>query len=230
MDKVVYAVIVAGGRGRRMGAGINKQFLKLNGKPILYYTLMAFSNCSSVDGIILVSTEKDIEYCKSEIIEKYNIKKVKSIVSGGSERQESVYKGLCAAKGCDIVIIHDAVRPFVTREIIENGIKFASEYGACACGVNPTNTIKIKDSNNFSFETPDRNTLFSVQTPQCFKYELIMECHKKLMEDGAAVTDDTMVVERYGYKVYLYNGSYKNIKITTPEDLSFAEIILNEKQ
>lgn len=220
------AIIMAAGKGKRMGSTINKQYLNIKGKPLLFYTLMAFSKCDLIDDIILVTGENEMNYCKREIIEKYGINKVSQIVKGGKERQHSVLSGLLAAKDCDIVLIHDGARPFVSYGIIEEGIKFAKLYGATACGVMPKDTIKIKNHDGFVVDTLDRNFLVNVQTPQCFKYDLILDCHKRLLEEGAYVTDDTMVVERYGNKVFLYEGSYNNIKITTPEDLIIGEKII----
>jgi 2-C-methyl-D-erythritol 4-phosphate cytidylyltransferase len=220
------AIIVAAGKGTRMKANINKQFLKLKDKPILYYTLKVFENNKSIDDIILVAAKDEIDYIKDEIINKYNIKKLKGIAEGGATRQLSVMNGLLAAKGSDVVLIHDGARPFVNNSVLENGIKYATLYDACACGVTPKDTIKIKDENDFSEYTPKRDTLFSVQTPQCFKYDLILKAHKKALKDGLQVTDDTMIVEYYKHKVYLYEGSYSNIKITTPEDLVIGEKIL----
>lgn len=225
-----YAVIVAAGKGKRVGANINKQFINIKDKPMLYYSLNVFSNNSLIDGIILVCSKEEVDFCRVNIVEKYNIEKVISIVPGGKERQESVYNGLKAIKECDIVLIHDGARPFVTDALIEDGINYAKVHGACACGVTPKDTIKVKNEQGFSSATPDRNTLFSVQTPQCFQYDLIFNCHKKLYSQGVNVTDDTTVVEYYGNKVYLYPGSYENIKITTPEDLSIAEIIVENKR
>jgi len=222
------AIIVAAGKGKRMGSDINKQYLNIKGKPILYYTLNAFSKNKLIDEIIIVTSENEMQYCKEEVVEKYGIDKVVKIVAGGLERQDSVYNGLLAADGVDTVLIHDGARPFVDNDIIKNGIKNVLLYGACACGVSPKDTIKIKDQEGFSLETPDRSNLFSVQTPQCFNYDLIIHCHKKLKEEGATVTDDTMVVERYGHRVFLYEGSYNNIKITTPEDLIIGEKILEK--
>jgi 2-C-methyl-D-erythritol 4-phosphate cytidylyltransferase len=220
-------IIVAAGKGKRMGSTINKQYLNIKGKPLLFYTLMAFSKCNLIDDIVLVTGENEVDYCKTEIIQKYGISKVSQIVKGGMERQHSVLNGLLAAKGSDIVLIHDGARPFVDHGIIEEGIKFARLYGACTCGVTPKDTIKIKDHDGFILDTLDRNILVNVQTPQCFKYDLILDCHKRLLEEGECVTDDTMVVERYGNKVFLYEGSYNNIKITTPEDLIIGEKIID---
>jgi 2-C-methyl-D-erythritol 4-phosphate cytidylyltransferase len=221
------AVVVAAGRGSRMGADINKQFLSIKNRPILYYTLKAFECCSLIDEIILVTAKNETEYCKSEIIEKYGISKVLNIVEGGLERQHSVYNGLKALKDCEIVVIHDGARPFLDNRIIEEGIEYAREFGACTCGVQPKDTIKLKNSNGFSQITLNRDELFAVQTPQCFNYNLILKCHERILEDKVKVTDDTSIVEYCGYQVYLYKGSYNNIKITTPEDLSFGERVLD---
>jgi 2-C-methyl-D-erythritol 4-phosphate cytidylyltransferase len=225
MSKVC-AVIVAAGKGSRMGADINKQFLNIKDKPILYYALKAFDCCSLVDEIILVTAKKEMEYCKSEIVERYQIKKVSNIVEGGLERQHSVYNGLMVCNDCEIVLIHDGARPFIENRIIEEGIKYAKEYGACTCGVEPKDTIKVKDEYSFSASTLNRASLFSVQTPQCFNYNLIVDSHEKIIKNNIKVTDDTSIVEYCGHKVYLYEGSYNNIKITTPEDLVIGEKIL----
>ena len=221
-----YAIIVAAGKGKRMGTDINKQFLNIKDKPVIYHTLKIFADSKAIDGIIIVCADNEIEYCKNEIVKKYQIDKVLKIVSGGKERQNSVYNGINALDSCEIVLIHDGARPFVNNRIIEEGIKYAREYGACACGVVPKDTIKIRDIKGFSASTLNRNELFSVQTPQCFRYDLILECHRKLNRDKVNVTDDTAVVNYYGNQVYLYEGSYDNIKITTPEDLYMAERII----
>lgn len=223
-----YAIILAAGKGKRMGAGINKQFLNIKSKPILYYSLKTFSDNPFIDEIILVCSSSEIDYCREQVVEKYGIKKVLKIISGGKERQDSVLNALRSIIDCNIVLIHDGARPFVNFSIIENGIKYAEAYGACTCGINSKDTIKIKGNDGFSLDTLDRSKLFCVQTPQCFKYDLIMKCHEKLIQDNIFVTDDTSVVELYGNKVYLYEGSYNNIKITTQEDLVVAERILEK--
>lgn len=221
------AVIVAAGKGTRMKTKVNKQFLNLKDKPLLYYTLKTFCDNEYIDDIVVVLAKDEIEYCKKNIILKYGLNKIKVVVEGGNTRQESVINGLEAIEDCDIVLIHDGARPFVDKSIIEDGIKYAELYGACACGVKPKDTIKIKSDNGFSVQTPDRDTLFCVQTPQCFRYNIILECHKKANLEKVEATDDTMIVEKYNYKVYLYEGSYINIKITTPEDLVIGEKILD---
>lgn len=223
-----YAIIVAAGRGSRMRANINKQFINIDGKPMLYYSIYTFSKNKFIDGIILVCAKDEIEYCRCEIVEKYNFTKVIGIVEGGIERQNSVLNGLNALQNykCNIVIIHDGARPFVTDQIINDGIKFSKLYRSCACGIGSKDTIKVKNEKGFSINTLDREKLVLVQTPQCFNYDLILNCHRKILEEGLKVTDDTMVVEHYENKVYLYKGSYNNIKITTPDDLNIAEMIV----
>lgn len=219
---MITAIILAGGKGKRMGSKISKQYIELKGKPILYYTLTKFINCKEIDNIVLVLPKDEIEYCTKSILEKYSLK-VDKIVEGGKERQDSVYNALNEIENSDIVLIHDGARPFVSNKIIKDGIKFARLYGAAAPGVTPKDTIKVKDESGFSKETPNRNTLVSIQTPQVFKLDIIKECHKKVKNDKIAVTDDTMVIEMYNNKVYLYEGDYTNIKVTTPEDLILAE-------
>lgn len=223
---MVSAIILAGGKGKRMGAKISKQYIELNGKPLLYYTLKQFLSCDEINKIILVLPKEEIEYCRNEVLEKYSLK-VDLIVEGGKERQDSVFNGLRAVKDGGIILIHDGARPFVSKRIITEGIKYADLYGAAAPGVTPKDTIKIKDDKSFSKETPKRETLVAIQTPQVFKSNIIKECHKRLKSDNLIVTDDTMVVEAYNYGVYLYEGEYTNIKVTTPEDLILAEKLIS---
>lgn len=222
---MISAIILAGGKGTRMGANISKQYIKLKGKPILYYTIKRFSESKDIDKIILVLPKDEIDYCKEKVLDKYSLH-VDLIVQGGKERQDSVMNALNELIDEEIVLIHDGARPFVSQRIIDEGIKYARLYGASAPGVMPKDTIKIKGDNNFALSTPDRNTLVAIQTPQVFKFGIIKECHKKVKEEDIKVTDDTMVVETYGNKVYLYEGDYTNIKVTTPEDLILAEKLI----
>lgn len=219
---MISAIILAGGKGKRMGGLVSKQYIEVKGKPILYYTLKRFIECKSIDSITLVLPEDEIEYCKKEILEKYSLR-VDNIVIGGKERQDSVYNGLKSIVNTSIVLIHDGARPFVSNRIIEEGIELAKIHGASAPGVTPKDTIKIKNEEGFSIETPNRERLVSIQTPQVFKFNLILQCHEKIKKDNVIVTDDTMVAELYGNRVYLYDGDYTNIKVTTPEDLILAE-------
>ena len=222
---MISAIVLAGGRGKRMNYHKSKQFIEIKGKPVLVYTLEKFIYNKSIDEVILVLPEDEVDYCKKEVLQRYSLK-VDRIVIGGKERQDSVFNALEAMEKADIVLIHDGARPFINEKIIEEGIKYANIYGAAAPGVTPKDTIKVKNEDNISVDTPDRNMLVAVQTPQCFKYDEIYQCHRKIKEENAIVTDDTSVVERYGHKVYLYQGDYTNIKITTPEDLILAERLI----
>ncbi len=224
------AIIVAAGKGSRMNAGINKQFLILKGKPILWHTIKCFEDNSKIDDIILVLAKDDFEYFKSSV-DFRKFEKISKIVFGGNTRQNSVINGLNATEMQeeDIVLIHDGARPFVSREIIDNGIKYANKYKAAACGVKPKDTIKVINEDGFGHKTLVRDELVCIQTPQCFQFKTIFDSHKKVDESKIAVTDDTSVVEVCGNKVYIYPGSYDNIKITTPEDLQVGERILNRK-
>ena len=222
---MISAIVLAGGRGKRMNYHKSKQFIEIKGKPVLVYTLEKFIYNKSIDEVILVLPEDEVDYCKKEVLQKYSLK-VDRIVIGGKERQDSVFNALEAMEKADIVLIHDGARPFISERIIAEGIKYANIYGAAAPGVTPKDTIKVKSKDNVSVDTPDRNTLVAVQTPQCFKYDEIYQCHRKVKEENAIVTDDTSVVERYGHKVYLYEGDYTNIKITTPEDLILADRLI----
>ena len=224
---MISAIVLAGGRGKRMNYHKSKQFIEIKGKPIIYYTIKKFNDNKKIDNIVVVLSQEEIGYFKENILKKYDLK-VDKIVVGGAERQDSVYNGLKSLENSetDIVLIHDGARPFISDRIIDDGIKYATIYGAWAPGVMPKDTIKIKDENNFSINTPNRETLVSIQTPQVFKFSEILECHKKVKKDKLAVTDDTMVVEKYGNKVFLYDGEYTNIKVTTPEDLILGEKLI----
>lgn len=215
------AIILAGGKGKRMNAPVSKQFINIDEKPVIYYTIKKFEECSKIDEIVLVLPKDEIEYFNTEIQSKFNFN-ISKIVEGGKDRSDSVYNALNSINGAQIVLIHDGARAFVSNEIIENGIKYAQEFGAAAPGVMPKDTIKVKDDFSFSSETLNRDSLIAIQTPQCFKYSVIKECHEKIKFENIVITDDTMVVERFGNKVYLYEGSYRNIKLTTEEDLILA--------
>lgn len=227
-SKKVTAIITAAGKGTRMKSSINKQYIEIAGVPVLARTISAFENCSEVDNIILVVNEEDINFCKNEIVEEFNFTKVISLVSGGAERQNSVYKGLCSIRDKDgVVLIHDGARPFVTNENIVDCINAVREYGACGIGVRSKDTIKISDENGFVQLTPDRNSLWSIQTPQGFMYEIIKNAHDKAVQNGYIGTDDMVLVEKLGIPVKIVEGNYQNIKITTPEDLIMGESLLS---
>lgn len=224
---MVSAIVLAGGRGKRMGSVQSKQYIDLNGKPILYYTLKQFIVNKLIDYVILVVPEDEVGYCKNKVLNKYGLK-VDKLVSGGKERQDSVYNALSQLENSDIVLIHDGARPFVSHKIINDAVKYAEIYKAAAPGVMPKDTIKVKGENNFSVETLMRNNLVAIQTPQAFEFNLIYNCHKEVKKRGIAVTDDTSVVEFFGNKVYIYEGNYTNIKITTPEDLALAKYLVRK--
>lgn len=223
------AIILAGGKGKRMGAPVSKQFIEIDDKPVIYYTIKKFEEIEEINEIILVLPKDEIDYFKTNIQNRFNFN-ISRIIEGGAERQDSVYNALRSVEDADIVLIHDGARAFVTNEIIKNGIRYAKEYGAAAPGVMPKDTIKVKDKDSFSKDTPIRERLVAVQTPQCFNYSLIKECHENVKREKKIVTDDTMVVERYGHNVYLYEGEYKNIKITTKEDLILAKAFVKEQK
>ena len=223
------AIILAAGSGKRMNTKVHKQYLLLKGKPVLYYSLKEFEE-SSIDDIILVVGAGEIDFCRKEIVEQYGFKKVRAIVEGGKERYHSVYEGLKATSATDYVLIHDGARPFVSQIIIDRALHAVCEYKACVVGMPVKDTIKIVDEETFAKETPSRSNVWQVQTPQAFSYSLIYDAYTKLLaQEDTAITDDAMVVERMTEcKVKLIEGSYQNIKITTPEDLLIAEVYLAE--
>jgi len=228
MREKITAIVLAGGQGQRMQSEIPKQYLLLNKKIVLGYSLIAFER-SRVDEIILVTGEKEKEYCKTEIIEPYGISKVKKIVAGGAERYHSVYAGLKSCKDCSYVLIHDGARPFLSQDVIERAIKGAMVYSACVVGMPVKDTIKICDTNRIVKQTPLRERLFMVQTPQSFEYTIIEQAYHMLIESGETVTDDAMAVEKFlKLPVKVVEGSYENIKITTPEDLEYASFIASK--
>jgi 2-C-methyl-D-erythritol 4-phosphate cytidylyltransferase len=227
--EVCVAIVLAAGQGKRMNTNTKKQYLLLEDKPILYYSIHAFQKSNIIDEIILVTAEEDIEYCKNEIIEKYKMTKVKHIIVGGKERYDSVYAGLEAIKDCTYVFIHDGARPFIKEEILKLAYENVEQTGACVVGVKSKDTVKIADENNIIQSTPKRENVWCVQTPQVFLYESIKKAYDTLMEEKRnhpveGITDDAMVFEKYiKTSVQLVWGGYENIKITTPEDLKIAE-------
>jgi 2-C-methyl-D-erythritol 4-phosphate cytidylyltransferase len=228
---MISAVIVAGGKGKRLGAGINKQYIKLLGREILAWTLGAFEKVALVEEVVLVVPEDELEYCRENIVNHYGFKKVKEIVTGGAERQNSVYNGLKACSpDTEVVLIHDGARPFISVEVIAASIEGAMEHGACAVAVAVKDTLKVVDREKFVVSTPERSSIYSVQTPQTFKYELILKAHRQALEKNMSATDDTMLVEALGRRVKLIEGDYYNLKITTQEDLVFGEAILKAIQ
>lgn len=234
MKQKTAAVVLAAGKGSRMKSEIQKQYLLLSGKPVLYYSLNALEN-SFVDEIVLVSGKEEMEYCRKEIIEKYHFTKVKKIVAGGAERYHSVYAGLEAIAECDYVFIHDGARPFLTQAILKRALDAVKKEHACVAGMPVKDTIKLADENGYAVSTPRRDLVWMVQTPQVFDFSLVKGAYaeflskeQQLLSEGMKITDDAMVVETFtDTKIRLVEGSYENIKITTPEDLLIAESLLN---
>ena len=225
------AIVLAAGKGSRMQADRPKQYLLLKEKPVLYYSLKTFED-SLIDEVVLVVGKGEIEYCKREIVEKYDFKKVTVITEGGKERYHSVYEGLrrieIEKEGMTYVFIHDGARPFITSELISKLLKEVEEHKACVAGMPVKDTIKLVDAKQFVTDTPDRRRVWLVQTPQVFEYKLVYESYEKIMQSNQnGITDDAMVVEQMtGYPVKLIEADYRNIKITTPEDIVIGESFL----
>jgi 2-C-methyl-D-erythritol 4-phosphate cytidylyltransferase len=219
-------VIVAAGKGSRMRTAMSKQYLELGGRPILVHTLQLFQNMPEVEQIVLTVGEEDVERCQ-HYVQDYNFSKVKQVLPGGKERQDSVLKGLAAlSTDTEWVLVHDGVRPFVTAEQVLACWHKAMEVEAAVLAVPVKDTIKVVDPSGQVQSTPDRKSLWAIQTPQAFRASLLWEAHEKAGHEGFVGTDDAMLVERLGKPVYVIEGDYYNIKITTPEDLPWAEWIL----
>lgn len=226
------AIVLAAGQGKRMNSKVQKQFLLIKGKPVLYYSLSCFQNSREIEEIIVVTGKDSINFCKQEIIEAYGFSKVKAVIAGGRERYDSVYAGLCACEDSDYVFIHDGARPFLTEDMIRRGKEAVLASGACVIGMPSKDTIKIADENGMVASTPSRSLVWNIQTPQIFSYTAIREAYERAQQQNMAdITDDAMVMERFGnMKIKLVEGSYENIKITTPEDILVAEKILEKIQ
>lgn len=226
------AIVLAAGQGKRMGTKVQKQYLEIDGKPVLYYSLHAFEQSEIIDEIVLVVGENQAEYCQNEIVSKYGFSKVRSIVQGGAERYISVWNGLQEVDDDGYVFIHDGARPFINEEILNRAYEDVQKCKSCVVGMPVKDTIKLADSEGFVNNTPERSLVWMIQTPQVFENGLVKKAYALLMEqDNVQVTDDAMVVERMlGHKVKLTLGSYENMKITTPEDLDIAEIFVKNLQ
>lgn len=223
------AVIVAAGKGRRMGTEISKQFLPLCGKEILAHTVEKFEKAACIRDIILVTGGDALQDVR-QMVQEYGWKKIISVTEGGKERQDSVFLGLQQVpQDTEIVLIHDGVRPFVTEEILERSIAAAKETGGCVAGVPAKDTIKVCDAEGFAIATPDRSTLRQIQTPQTFRRKEILAAYEKAKADGFLGTDDASVAGHSGFPVRVIMGSYSNIKITTKEDLLIGAAFLKEE-
>lgn len=221
-----YAIVLAGGRGSRMGLDMPKQYIELNGYPLIYYSLRAFQNCGFIDEIILVTLEEDIDFCRQNIVNRYGLDKVSRIAAGGKERYESVFNGLAKVEGSGYVFIHDGARPCINLHILHKIYDDVQKYKAAVAAVPSKDTVKISDVNGFVKDTPDRGKVWIIQTPQVFDIAEIKNAYNIMQGDSdkSGITDDAMVMEKYGgRKVHLCEAFYCNIKVTTLEDIYTAE-------
>jgi 2-C-methyl-D-erythritol 4-phosphate cytidylyltransferase len=242
MKKRCTAVLLAAGSGSRMKSDIAKQYMLLGGKPLIWYALHVIEESSVIDDCVLVTGAEDISYVQEEIVERYGFHKVDTIVAGGKERYDSVYQALKVIESGEMrvrnrdgyVFIHDGARPFLTEDILRRDYEAVKTFRACVTGMPVKDTIKLAGQDGCAVQTPDRNFVWQIQTPQVFETALIIEAYKKLTKEkerwqaeGMSITDDAMVVENFMFlPVKLVQGSYQNIKITTPEDLVIAEAFL----
>ena len=230
MNCKTVVLIPAAGKGKRMDSPVKKPYLVLADKPVLSHTIERFEHNSAIDDIFLIVHKSDFDVCKNTVLKPYNYKKVRGLVPGGETRQASVFNGLSVlTDDVEYVIIHDGVRPFISDEIIANCLEATAEWGASVAAVPVKETIKFADQNHFIDHTPDRALLWRVQTPQVFRKTVIETAHKNASQGCSGAPDDATLVERLGAPIKLVMGSYKNVKLTTPEDLQLAETIINSE-
>jgi 2-C-methyl-D-erythritol 4-phosphate cytidylyltransferase len=223
----VFAIVPAAGSGTRIGGRVKKQFLPLKGKPIIVHTLQRFEQCSDVDEIVVAVPESDIVEIEA-LLSSYRIHKVSKAIVGGKKRQDSVYNALqrITPRAEDIILVHDAVRPFVDPKRISQVVKACREFDAAVVAVQPKDTIRRSAGGGFFDQTLDRTALWLVQTPQAFKAKLLLRAYEQARTDRYYSTDEAALVERLGVKARIVEGDYDNIKITTREDLDLGELIL----
>jgi len=224
----VIALVPAAGMGKRMGVGFNKQYILLGGQPIVGRTLQVFERLPLVDEIHVIVPEEEIPYCREHVVRAGGFTKVRSVLAGGKERQNSVLNGLRALDGCaedDVVVIHDGVRPFVTAEMVERSVEVAGEFDGALVAVPAKDTVKMVED-GVIVDTPPRERIWLAQTPQTFRYGVIRAAHEVADAERFLGTDDASLVERLGRQVHVVSGDYRNIKLTTPEDLMLAEAFL----
>ncbi|NLC07573.1 MAG: 2-C-methyl-D-erythritol 4-phosphate cytidylyltransferase [Syntrophomonadaceae bacterium] len=225
------AIIPAAGQGRRMKAEINKQYLPLAGVPLVVHTLQVFQKEPLIDEICLVVAPEEVFWCREKIVKHYGFSKVKTVLAGGKERQDSVYRGLQALpEDCQWVAVHDGARPLLIDHILQRTIREAWKHDAAVAAVPVKDTIKVATANGLVKTTLNRQNLWSVQTPQVFNRHLLQKAYEMAYKDKYYGTDDASLVERLGVSVKLVTGDYENLKITTPEDLELAEVILARRQ
>ena len=225
---MVSAIIVAAGKGVRMKGRMRKQYLDLSGRPVLVHSIMTFDACSLIEEIVIVVPEEEIDYCQNNIVSLLDLNTSATLISGGGQRQDSVYNGLQAIdKKTDVVVIHDGVRPFINTEDLTACIIGARDFGACILGIPASDTLKRVNKSGIIEGTLFRENIWLVQTPQAFRYDLIVKAHETARGDGYIVTDDASLVERIGKDVKIISGSKFNIKITTQEDLDVARAMFD---
>jgi len=226
----VSALVVSAGQGKRMGGCVSKQFLEIAGRPLLAYALDKFQAHPLIEEIVVVTRAEEIAYCQEKIIDKYGFTKVSKLVSGGKERQDSVYRGLLALpEDTEWIVVHDGVRPLISPEVITRVLQVAYAKGAAIVGVPAKDTIKIISGEQRVLETPPRQTLWHIQTPQVFKREILVRAYEEAITSSWKGTDDASLVERLGVPVFVVQGEYDNLKITTPEDLVYMQEMLRLK-
>ena len=227
------AIVLSGGSGSRMGSDIPKQYLPLGGKPVLCYSLMTMEESPVIDEVVLVTRNEDLQYCRENIVERYGLHKVSRIVAGGAERYLSVYEGLKAVEQADYVYVHDGARPFMDGAMLERLQKDVLAYGSAVAAIPSKDTVKLTDADGYVTLTPERNTVWNIQTPQAFPYDKLKRAYGQMLatESRGQITDDAMVMEEFSEeRVHLTMGSYDNLKLTTPEDLAVFEQILKRRK
>lgn len=220
----VGAVIVAAGSSQRMG-GVDKIFAPLAGKPLLTHVVDVFQSCTSIDQVVIVLNENSLQQGQ-KLVRKQSWTKVIEVCPGGPRRQDSVAEGLKRLNQCEWVVIHDGARPCLTSELIERGLREALKSGAAVAAVPVTDTIKVVGAERIIETTPNRDSLWTIQTPQVFRFDIIERAYHQAKVEA---WDDAALVEALGYRVKVYMGSYSNIKVTTPQDLALAEVILTNR-
>jgi 2-C-methyl-D-erythritol 4-phosphate cytidylyltransferase len=224
------ALIAAAGKGTRMATAAPKILTEVGLRPLLGHTLKAFEQARRVDEVVVVVAEALLSTVAQNVIDALGFKKVTKIVPGGETRQESVFAGLQALdQSGELVAIHDGARPLITSQLIDLAVERAAEHGAVAVAVRPKDTIKRGDE-QFLLTTLDRRMLWQMQTPQVFRRDLIQRAHDLALQRGYQGTDDASLVEALGEKVLVVEGSYENIKVTTPEDIAFVEMVLRQRE
>lgn len=220
-------IVLAAGQGKRMKAGKNKQFIELEGKPVIIHTLSVFEADPWCSEIKLVINEREKDIFK-ELLTQYPMLKVKEMIIGGEERQDSVYNGLTSLQSAEIVLVHDGARPFISQEVIHDLVEVASKNGAAIVGVPVKDTIKRVSNAGVVVQTVERSSLWSIQTPQAFRYGILKEAHDKAKTENYLGTDEASLVERINVPVHIVRGEYENFKLTTPEDLILAKAFLQK--